>query len=577
MQKLIFDNSNLNESYSGVTTPLTFSFARRAYSSVYKEFSRVVGTPEEKIRENWPMYDAMLAYICGKMYYNLLNWYKLISFIPGYRFNKEFLEKMLGVSKGVSYDPRNKIHGFKKIIELSSLIKQILTLLLQFNSINKNVKNFINNFDKEFKKANTINLEKFTDLELVEFYLFWEQRFASKWRITIVNDLAVMIATGILRKISKKWLRDKNNFLVNEYLSYIKNVESKKPGERLNRILYQIKASRAFSELFDHGSEYEITKKIYENKRFAKLKAAVEDYLTDYGDRSPNELKLESKTYLNNKELLIVLIKNQLPNLNKKPDVSADIVNHINIKDSLDKLGFLKKRIFMLLVNLSRDYIKNREAARLRRSQVFGFARKAFHEFGKRMTDHKYLLDDSNIFYLQVEEIIGVFNGTMSHSDLKSTVIQRRRELDNWNKVDVPRRIEIEDSVYAYELKKINQFKKVIKKNVTTKRILNGVTCSNGSNGGIVTGEALVMKSFDPKASYVGKILVTCQTDPGWTPVFPHLIGIIVERGGMLSHAAIVAREYGLPCITQVDQATDLIPNGRQILINVKDGSVSLQ
>lgn len=577
MQKLIFDNSNLNESYSGVTTPLTFSFARRAYSGVYKEFSRVVGTPEEKIRENWPMYDAMLAYICGRMYYNLLNWYKLISFIPGYRFNKEFLEKMLGVSKGVSYDPRNKVYGINKVIELILLIKQVIILLFQFNSINKNVENFLKNFDKEFKKANSIDLKKITDLELVEFYLFWEQRFASKWRITIVNDLAVMIATGILRKISEKWLKDKNNFLINEYLSSIKNVESKKPGESLNRILYLIKASKPFSELFNNASEYEITRMIYEDKKFSRLKDPIEDYLKDYGDRSPNELKLESKTYRDNKELLISLIKNQLPHLKKKLDAPIDIGNQININESLNKLSFLRERIFMFLVNLSRDYIKNREAARLRRSQVFGFARKAFHEFGRRMVAHKYLLNKSSIFYLQVEEIVGVFNGTSSHSDLKSIVAQRKLEFDNWNDVDVPRRIEIKNSVYAYELKKTGQFRKIKKNNLVTKKILKGMTCSNGSNGGMVTGEALVMKSFDPKASYVGKILVTCQTDPGWTPVFPNLKGIIVERGGMLSHAAIVAREYGLPCITQVDKATDLIPNGQDILINVKDGSVSIQ
>src|SRR3989344_721489 len=153
-QKFVFDNSNLNESYSGITTPLTFSFARRVYSNVYKEFSRVVGTPEEKIRENWSMYDAMLAFICGRMYYNLLNWYKLISFIPGYRFNKEFLEKMLGVSKGITYDPRENPNGFKKIIGLMPLVKQLVILLFQFKNINKNVKKFLQDFDIEYKKAN---------------------------------------------------------------------------------------------------------------------------------------------------------------------------------------------------------------------------------------------------------------------------------------------------------------------------------------------------------------------------------------------------------------------------------------
>ena len=579
-QKLIFDNSNLNESYSGVTTPLTFSFTRRVYSNVYKEFSRVVGTPEEKIRENWPMYDAMLAFICGRMYYNLLNWYKLISFIPGYRFNKEFLEKMLGVTKGVSYDPRSKVRGLKKFIELGLLTRQVVVLLYQFAFINKNVQAFLNEFDKEFKRANAVDLTKLSDKELVDFYLFWEQKFSSKWRITIVNDLAVMIATGILRKMTANWLNDKNNILINEYLSNIKNVESRKPGDRLNNILRRIKSNRSFLKLFKTKSETEIIDLIYRKQNYSQLKKLIESYLRDYGDRSPNELKIESKTYRDNKDMFISLIKNQLPNLkyieqktHKKPGE--------NITDHLTNLSYLKKKIFMTLVGLSRSYISNRESARLKRSIVFGFARKAFKEFGRRLAEYKYISNGSGIFYLQAEEIIGVFNGTLTSNDLKFTINQRREEYSKWKRIDSPRRVEINRSVYEYELRKLAQKseaflrkKKVVKKKITSIKFLKGLTCSNGVNGESVVGEALVLKSFNPKVSYVGKILVTSQTDPGWTPVFTHLKGVIVERGGMLSHAAIVAREFGLPCLTQVDDATDLITNGKKISINVKNGTV---
>ncbi len=141
----------------------------------------------------------------------------------------------------------------------------------------------------------------------------------------------------------------------------------------------------------------------------------------------------------------------------------------------------------------------------------------------------------------------------------------------------MPERIEIENSTYEYEVKKLRKTKTVSKKRRNLKKELKGVTYSVGSNGGFVSGIALVLKSFDPKVSFVDKILVTKQTDPGWTPVFTQLKGIVVERGGMLSHAAIVAREFGLPCISQVEGATDSISNGQTIEMNIKDGIIKLQ
>ena len=88
------------------------------------------------------------------------------------------------------------------------------------------------------------------------------------------------------------------------------------------------------------------------------------------------------------------------------------------------------------------------------------------------------------------------------------------------------------------------------------------------------SGIALTLKSFDPSADFEGKILVTSQTDPGWTIVFPFLKGVVVERGGMLSHAAIVARELNIPCIVGVERATDVIARGMNIKLNLQSGLI---
>ncbi len=97
----LWDNSNIIESYSGVTSPLTFSFASQAYRQVYIQFCEVIGVPKEMIRQNEKTFRNMLGLIRGHIYYNLINWYKLILMLPGSSNNKAFMETMMGVKQGL--------------------------------------------------------------------------------------------------------------------------------------------------------------------------------------------------------------------------------------------------------------------------------------------------------------------------------------------------------------------------------------------------------------------------------------------------------------------------------------------
>jgi pyruvate,water dikinase len=98
-----------------------------------------------------------------------------------------------------------------------------------------------------------------------------------------------------------------------------------------------------------------------------------------------------------------------------------------------------------------------------------------------------------------------------------------------------------------------------------------------GACGGQVTARAAVLGDVnDAYRLERGDVLITRQTDPGWGPVFGLVSGLVIERGGMLSHGAIIAREFGLPCVTGVKDATNRIPHGARVTVNGDQGTCAV-
>ena len=108
---------------------------------------------------------------------------------------------------------------------------------------------------------------------------------------------------------------------------------------------------------------------------------------------------------------------------------------------------------------------------------------------------------------------------------------------------------------------------------------LTGATLKGTSAcAGRVTGRATVLRDVTEAARLAtGDILVTKQTDPGWGPVFFLIAGLVIERGGMLSHGAIIAREFGIPCVVGVRDAMKTIPNGATIAVDADAGEVHVR
>ncbi|HKZ27831.1 MAG TPA: PEP-utilizing enzyme, partial [Rubrobacteraceae bacterium] len=105
----------------------------------------------------------------------------------------------------------------------------------------------------------------------------------------------------------------------------------------------------------------------------------------------------------------------------------------------------------------------------------------------------------------------------------------------------------------------------------------DGILQGAPASGGVVTGLARVI--LDPTDAYLepGEILVAPSTDPGWTPLFLTAGGLVMEMGGAMSHGAVVAREYGIPAVVGVPDATERIATGQQITVDGSTGTIAIE
>lgn len=189
--------------------------------------------------------------------------------------------------------------------------------------------------------------------------------------------------------------------------------------------------------------------------------------------------------------------------------------------------------------------------------------RKAYRYLAKKMQQDGLLPDTELIFYLTHAEI-GCLLKERNRVDLISKAMRRRRVYPEMKK------LKFEEFQWGV-MKPMDDTTKLSTSNADSAKVIGTPVCE-----GTITGRACVVKSFSEVSKIKpGDILITHSTDIAWSPYFPILSGVVTELGGLISHGAVVAREYGLPCIVGATNATALIPDGAEIFMNASAGVIS--
>ncbi|MGH9224358.1 MAG: PEP-utilizing enzyme [Acidimicrobiales bacterium] len=220
----------------------------------------------------------------------------------------------------------------------------------------------------------------------------------------------------------------------------------------------------------------------------------------------------------------------------------------------------VRRRLLHRMVDDTALYLSLRETVKAALLRVGGEERRVVRELARRLVDQGLLESDGDEWFLSDQELDAM---ALGGSGPDAEVLRRRRH--GWDEARrAPSLPELFSGMPALDLAPTGQF---------VGKLLQGWATSAGR----VTGRAVVVGDLaDARHITRGEILVGHSTDPSWTPLFLTVAGIVMEQGGPLSHAAIVAREFGVPAVLNVRGATSRIRTGMTITVDGTRGTVEI-
>ncbi len=560
----IWDNSNIAESYNGVTTPLTFSFARRAYEEVYRQFCKLLGVPAPAIDSSAGVFRRMLGLIRGTVYYNLLNWYRLIALLPGFTANRGFMEQMMGVKEPLPDDIAAGVASAtwgQRVRDSFRLAGSMTAMLWRHFTLPWTVKAFYGRLDKALGKSRP-DLSRRRPDEIAAYYRSLESQLLTRWDAPLLNDFFAMIFFGLLGKLCQNWCGDAS--LRNGLLGGEGGMISAEPARRVQALAALARAHPPLIDALCAGSLPEV-----ESAAPPEFRRQLSEYLDRFGDRCLEELKLESDTLFDDPSLLLRSIgelARRPPSAPPPPGPGQREQAEARVAEAL-RWQPLRRMMFWWVLRNARARVRDRENLRFERTRLFGRVRLIFAELGRQLHALGLLDAPRDVFYLEVEEVLGFVEGTASTIDLRGLAAVRKAEFAGYRRSPPPAgRFETRGIAYvghSYEPRAAAAVSEGGEER-------SGLGCCPG----VVRGKVRVIT--DPRGAELrhGEILVAERTDPGWVMLFPAASGLLVERGSLLSHSAIVAREMGLPAVVSVPGVTAWLKTGDEVEMDGARGTV---
>ena len=350
-------------------------------------------------------------------------------------------------------------------------------------------------------------------------------------------------------------------------LSGIGDVDSADIGRELWKLSRMIKNDPAITTAFDEGVDANLL-----NRSPEQFVEAFNTFLYNHGSRGPNEWDIGADTYETKPELALSMLNSMRAQadsadpeiaIQRNAKVRADLRHEFTamFADSEEATG-----MFAAGMQSGEVWLAARERQKSAIVKPIQEIRLCFKEIGSRLAENGTIADPWLVFMLLEEELDAFIEDPASFSDI---LLERKADFDLLFDLVPPFIVNTQCAPLSeWERKSERKIDSVNEGDELT-----GVACSPG----VVTGIARVI--LDPNESAnlePGDILVTQNTDPAWTPLFLVAGAVVVNVGAIASHASIVSRELGIPCVASVSDASLRIPDGSTITVDGSNGTVSI-
>lgn len=290
---------------------------------------------------------------------------------------------------------------------------------------------------------------------------------------------------------------------------------------------------------------------------------AMREFLAKYGVRCSGEIDITKPRWIEEPSALAPMILSNIENFT--PGAHKEIFER-GLKEAEEKrreiLGRLSKgkaKKAEKMISRIRSFIGYREYPKYVMVWRYWIVKQALLREAEKLVQCGTFRKREDIYYLSFEELR---EAARTKTFDYNKILKREEEFEVYEKLTPPRLITSEGEIIPGEYDS----------GKAPKGALLGIPASSG----VVEGRARVILRLEDAELSKGDILVTRFTDPSWTPVFVSISGLVAEVGGIMTHGSVVAREYGLPAVVGVENATGLIKDGQRIRINGSEGYVDI-
>ncbi|MBW4624918.1 MAG: phosphoenolpyruvate synthase [Brasilonema octagenarum HA4186-MV1] len=405
-------------------------------------------------------------------------------------------------------------------------------------------------------------------VDLIDFIL--EDRLKLRQSLSYPKSFgAIMTGMNAASWINEKmmeWLGEKNvadtlsqsapNNITSEMgLALLDVADAIRPYPEIIEYLHHVKDDSFLDELakFDGGQE---------------ARDAIRAYLDKYGMRCVGEIDITKTRWSEKPTTLVPIILSNIKNFEPGASNRKFEQGH---QEALKKERELLERLKQLpdgeqkaeetkqQISLLRNFIGYREYPKYGMVNRYFIYKQALLKEAERLVQADVIHEKEDIYYLTFEELREV----VRTNKLDYQIISKPKdEYKLYEKLTPPRVITSDGEIIAGRYKR---------ENLPAEAII-GLPVSSG----VIEGRARVILNMENADLEDGDILVTSFTDPSWTPLFVSIKGLVTEVGGLMTHGAVIAREYGLPAVVGVESATKLINDGQRIRVNGTEGYVEI-
>jgi phosphohistidine swiveling domain-containing protein len=295
-----------------------------------------------------------------------------------------------------------------------------------------------------------------------------------------------------------------------------------------------------------------------------KFRAAFQDFLDRYGSRANSEIDISRPRWRDDPSPIFQAVRGNLANTEEghhrkhhekliKDGLKA--ANHI-----ISSVPWYKRILVQRLIQVARSLMAVREHPKFFMIKVLDEVRQVILEISSTLVKRGYLESEVDIWFLTLDEIAESLD--WSKEKLQRVVAHQKEMYEVYSRLKPPIVLTSEGECVNISPNSVN--------------IPSGALPGFGVSSGVAEGVAKVVMDPTSVVLHSGEILVAQCTDPGWTPLFLNAAGVVMEVGGYLTHGSVVSREYGLPAVSCVENATSVIKTGMVLRVNGTSGYVEI-